>query len=172
VAHGGSLMLFASLFKAMNHGRKVIGVDIEIREHNRRAIDAHELRSYVELVVGNSVSPSVLAQVKSHILPGDTVLVVLDSNHSRAHVLAELEAYRGLVTVGSYIVATDGIMRTVFDTPRGQVGWETDNPAAAAEEFAAGRSEFVLDPPKWRFNESPLDKDITAWPQAWLRRIV
>lgn len=170
VAHGGSLILSASLMKAMGKGHTVVGVDIEVRPHNRKAIEAHELASYIKLVEGNSVAPDIVAQAASVIRPDDTVLVILDSNHTRAHVAAELEAYQHLVTPGSYIVATDGIMRMVHDVPRGTPDWLTDNPAQAAEDFVQRRPEFALETPPWRFNESDLDKNITAWPSAWLRR--
>lgn len=170
VAHGGSLMLSASLMKAMGKGHSVVGVDVEIRPHNRKAIEAHELMPYIKLVEGDSVAPDIVAQAASVIRPGDTVLVILDSNHTRAHVAAELEAYHHLVTPGSYIVATDGIMRIVHDVPRGAPDWVTDNPAQAAEDFARAHPEFELTEPAWRFNESALDKTITAWPSAWLRR--
>jgi cephalosporin hydroxylase len=171
VAHGGSLILYASLMKAMGKGRTVIGVDIEIRPHNRKALEEHELSSMIRLIEGSSIAPDIVKQAASHIRPGDTVLVVLDSNHSRAHVLAELDAYHRLVTPGSFIVATDGIMRDVYDVPRGSAPWRTDNPAHAAEEFAARHPEFAIEAPRWRFNESDLDKNITAWPSAWLKRL-
>jgi len=171
IAHGGSLILSASLMKAMGQGRVVVGVDVEIRPHNRKAIDAHELASMIHLVEGNSVAPEIVAQAVSEIRPSDTVLVILDSNHSREHVAAELEAYHRLVTPGSYIVATDGIMRDVHDVPRGTPGWRTDNPAQAAEDFAAKHPGFVIEAPRWRFNESDLDRNITAWPSAWLKRL-
>jgi len=171
VAHGGSLALSASLMKAMGRGRVVVGVDIEIRPHNRRALEAHELFPMIRLIEGDSAAPSVVAQAASHIRAGDTVLVILDSNHSRGHVLKELEAYHRLVTPGSYIVATDGIMREVGDTPRGDPSWRTDNPAQAAREFVAAHPEFVIEQPRWRFNESALDKVITGWPEAWLKRV-
>jgi cephalosporin hydroxylase len=170
VAHGGSLILYASLMKAMGKGRRVVGVDIEIRPHNRKAIEAHELAPMIRLVEGDSVAPEIVRKAAEEIRPGDTVLVILDSDHSRAHVAAELEAYHALVTPGSYIVATDGIMRDVHDTPRGTPGWITDNPAQAAEDFAARYPEFVIEAPAWRFNESELDRNITAWPSAWLRK--
>jgi cephalosporin hydroxylase len=96
--------------------------------------------------------------------------VVLDSDHSKAHVARELEAYGPLVTAGSYIVATDGIMQDLHDVPRGRADWRDDNPAAAARDFAARHPEFTLDPPAWEFNESDLDRPITGWPDAWLRR--
>lgn len=170
VAHGGSLILYASLMKAMGRGRRVVGVDIEIRPHNRKAIEAHELSELVTLVEGNSVAPEIVSRAASCIRAGDTVLVILDSNHTRAHVAAELEAYHHLVSPGSYIVATDGIMRMVHDVPRGTKDWLTDNPAQAAEDFLRTHPQFALEVPPWRFNESELDKNITAWPSAWLRR--
>jgi cephalosporin hydroxylase len=169
VAHGGSLIYYASLCKLLGRGR-VIGIDIEIRPHNRRAIEAHELFPFITLIEGSSVAPEVVAQVKALVQPGDRVLVLLDSNHAKAHVRAELEAYHGLVTPGSYIVATDGIMQDLHDVPRGQPEWRWDNPAAAAAEFAGQHPEFALEQPAWSFNESHLAASLTHWPGAWLRR--
>lgn len=170
VAHGGSLVLSASLMKAMGHGHTVVGVDIEIRPHNRKAIESHELSPMIKLIEGDSVAPEIVAQAASHIRPGDTVMVILDSDHSRGHVLKELEAYHRLVTPGSYIVATDGIMRDLADAPRGKPEWKHDNPAQAAREFAATHPEFSIEQPAWRFNESGLEHSITAWPDAWLKK--
>jgi cephalosporin hydroxylase len=170
VAHGGSLILYASLCKAMGRGR-VVGIDIEIRKRNREAIEAHELSSGVSLIEGSSVAPEVVAQASGLVKPGERVLVILDSNHSYAHVAAELEAYAPLVTPGSYIVATDGSMESLSDVPRGHPDWVTDNPAAAARDFAARHPEFVLEQPAWPFNESALRENITHWPSAWLRRL-
>jgi cephalosporin hydroxylase len=95
------------------------------------------------------------------------VLVLLDTNHSYAHVLHELEAYHRFVTLGSYIVATDGIMQLVHDVPMADRQSE-----AAARDFVQMHPEFIIEKPSWAFNESPLDKPITAWPSAWLKRIV
>jgi cephalosporin hydroxylase len=170
VAHGGSLILYASLMKAMGHGRVVVGVDVEIRPHNRKAIEQHVLFPMIRLIEGNSVAPEIVAQAASHVRTGDKVLVVLDSNHSREHVAAELEAYHRLVTPGSYIVATDGIMRDVADTPLGRPSWKEDNPARAARDFVAAHPEFRIETPLWRFNESQLTRSITAWPDAWIKR--
>lgn len=169
VAHGGSLILYASLFKAMGKGR-VIGVDIEIRPHNRKAIEAHELFPYITLVEGSSVDPGIVAKVQSLVKPGEKVMVILDSNHTRQHVLDELAAYHPMVTPGSYIVATDGSMKDLHDVPRGKPEWVSDHPTAAAAEFAQKHAEFVLEQPKWPFNESTLSQNITHWPGAWLRR--
>ncbi|MCW3473931.1 cephalosporin hydroxylase family protein [Limobrevibacterium gyesilva] len=170
VAHGGSLIFNASLLQNIGKGR-VVGVDIEIRPHNRAAIEAHPLAPMITLIEGDSVAPDIVGRVRALIKPGDTVLVILDSDHSRRHVRAELEAYHPLVSVGSYIVATDGIMREVYDTPRGKPDWLTDNPATAAREFLAEHPDFELSVPKWMFNESDLDKVITGHPDAWLKRV-
>lgn len=169
VAHGGSLVYSASLLKVLGKGR-VIGIDIEIRPHNRKAIEEHPLASMISLVEGSSTDPAIVAKAKSLIKPGETVLVFLDSNHTKAHVAGELEAYCGLVTPGSYIVATDGVMRDLADAPRGGADWATNNPTGAAAEFAARHPEFVLEQPAWPFNESTLSENVTHWPGAWLRR--
>ena len=104
------------------------------------------------------------------IRPEDRVLVVLDSNHTYAHVAAELRAYAPLVTPGSYLIVQDGLMRDLTDVPRGEPSWSTDNPARAAEEFVAEHPEFVLQPPAWQFNESYLQEGVTQWPSGWLLR--
>lgn len=170
VAHGGSLILYASLFEAMGTAGRVIGVDIEIRPHNRAAIEAHPLFRRIKLIVGSSIDAGVVERVRAEIPPGAKVLVILDSNHSRDHVRGELEAYGPLVSPGSYIVATDGIMSLVADTPRGHPHWTTDNPTRAAEDFAAKHPEFVIEQPAWPFNESALSENITHWPGAYLLR--
>jgi cephalosporin hydroxylase len=169
VAHGGSLLFYATLCKAMGKGR-VIGIDIEIRPHNRKAIESHELSPQITLVEGSSISPEVVKEVKSLIKPQEDVMVILDSSHSKQHVLDELEAYYELVTPGSYIVATDGIMKDLHDVPRGKPDWVSDNPAAAAIEFAQKHPEFVLEQPTWLFNESSLRANVSYWPGSWLRR--
>ena len=169
VAHGGSLIFYASLFKAMGKGR-AIGIDIEIRPHNRKAIEAHELAEYITLVEGSSAAPQTVNVVKKMIKPGETVLVILDSNHTKQHVADELAAYHNLVTVGSYIVATDGIMKDLYDVPRGSPDWKWNNPTAAAAEFAQQHPDFELAQPKRPFGESDLTENITHWPGAWLRK--
>jgi cephalosporin hydroxylase len=169
VAHGGSLIFYASLFKAMGRGR-VIGVDIEIRPHNRKAIEAHELFPLITLVEGNAIASETVNRVSALLKSGDKVLVILDSCHTKAHVAAELEGYHKLVTPGSYIVATDGCMKDLHDVPLGKPEWRDDHPTAAAAEFAAKHPEFVLEQPAWPFNESTLKKNVTHWPGAYLRR--
>lgn len=170
VAHGGSLVYYASLCKALGKGR-VIGIDIDIHAPNRKAIEEHPLSPYITLLEGNSVAQEIVDQVKYLVKSTESVLVVLDSNHTCEHVLAELNAYHSLVTQGSYIVATDGIMKHLYDTPRGQPDWDVNNPAEAVIQFAGKHPEFVLEQPAWSFNESDLDTNLTYWPNAWLRRI-
>lgn len=170
VAHGGSLIFYASLCKAMDKGR-VIGIDIEIRPHNRTAIESHELTSYITLIKGSSTDEEIVNQVRALVKPDETVLVILDSDHSKQHVLNELNAYSSLVTKGFYIVATDGSMKDLHDVPRGNPEWIWDNPAAAALEFIAENQEFMIEQPEWVFNESELTDNITHWPGAYLRRI-
>ncbi|MFN0279625.1 MAG: cephalosporin hydroxylase family protein [Pyrinomonadaceae bacterium] len=171
IAHGGSLIYSASLLKMMDIDGRVIGVDIDIRPHNRKAIEEHQLFQYITLIEGSSVASDIVAQVKNLVGPEDNVLIILDSNHSRQHVADELEAYSDLVTKGSYIVATDGIMQDVYDVPRGTPSWQEDNPVTAVREFLERHPEFVLEAPPWLFNESELTQNInTHYPDAWLKR--
>ena len=170
VAHGGSLVFYASLCKAMNRGQ-VIGIDIEIRPHNRKAIEEHELFEYITLVEGSSVDESVVNSVKAKVKPEEKVLVMLDSNHSKQHVLAELNAYSELVSVGSYIVAADGIMESLVEAPRSSEDWSWNNPKAAAEEFVRTHDNFGIEEPKFPFNEGLITERVTYWPSAFLRRI-
>lgn len=171
VAHGGSLVFYASILKALGRGR-VIGIDIEIRPNNRKAIEEHPLASCITLIEGGSTEPRVVRQVRDLIKPDECVLVILDSNHTKNHVKDELAAYHSFVTPGSYIVATDGVMKDLHDVPRGQSDWTWNNPAEAAIEFARENPAFVLEQPAWPFNESGLSRNLTHWPQAWLRRLV
>jgi cephalosporin hydroxylase len=170
IAHGGSLVFYASLCKAMGQGR-IIGIDIEIRPQNRKAIEEHELAHLITLVEGSSIAPDVVQHVHGLVKPEEKVLVLLDSDHRRDHVLSELEAYHDLVSKGSYIVATDGTMKDLYDLPRGTPEWSSDNPSAAAEAFASEHPEFVLEQPPWPFNESDLTENITHWADAWLKRL-
>lgn len=170
VAHGGSLIYYASLCKAIEKGR-VIGIDIDIRPNNRKAIQEHELSPYITLIEGNSIAKKTVDEVKSLVNNDETVMVILDSCHTKEHVLKELEVYSALVTKDSYIVATDGIMHNIYDTPRGSKKWKEDNPYKAANEFIEKHREFIMEQPRWIFNESKLEKNITHWTGAWLKRI-
>jgi cephalosporin hydroxylase len=170
VAHGGSLVFYATLCKAMGRGR-VIGVDIEIRPHNRRAIESHELSDFITLIEGNSVDEKTIEAVKSLVKPGEKVIVILDSNHTKQHVLAELRAYSELVSVGSYIVVCDGIMEDLVGAPRSREDWSWNNPKAAAEEFVKENDNFIIEEPEFLFNEGIITKRVTYWKSGFLRRI-
>jgi cephalosporin hydroxylase len=170
VAHGGSLIFYASLFEAMGRGR-VIGIDIEIRQHNRAAIETHPMMKRIALIEGSSTAADVLAQTKAQIAPGEKVLVILDSNHTREHVLNELRAYAELVDVGGYLVATDGIMQQVTGAPRSAPDWGVNNPQQAARDFVAEDDRFVIEEPEWLFNEGAVRSRVTYWPSCYVRRV-
>lgn len=170
VAHGGSLVYYASLFKAMGKGR-VIGVEIALRDQNRKAILEHPLAELITLVDGSSTAPETLAQVRALVKPGETVLVILDSNHTRQHVLDECRAYGPLVGAGSYIVATDGIMEVVAGAPRTKPEWVFDNPKAAALAFASEHPDFEIEEPAFPFNEGVVKERVTYWPSAYIKRV-
>jgi len=170
VAHGGSLMFYATLCKAMEKGR-VIGVDIEIRLHNKRAIESHQLFPLITLIEGNSVDASVVNQVKAQVRPGETALVLLDSCHEKEHVLAELKAYAPLVTQGSYIVAMDGIKEQLVGAPRSQQDWSWNNPKRAALEFVEKNPEFIIEEPLFLFNEGNISERVTYWPSGFIKRV-
>lgn len=171
VAHGGSLVFYAGLCKILGRGR-IIGVDVEIRPHNRAAIEAHPLSAAITLIEGSSIATETVKQVRQLVQPGERVLVVLDSNHTKAHVLVELEAYAPLVTPGSYIIAMDGIKEWVAGRVRTGPEWNWDHPQAAVEDFARAHPEFRLAAPPFPFNESLLTRqEVTYWPKAYLQRV-
>lgn len=171
VAHGGSLVFYASILKAMGLDSHVIGIDIEIRPHNRQAIESHELYDYITLVEGNSISEETFNIVRSVVDKGKKVLVILDSNHTKSHVLSELILYSQLVSKNSYIVATDGIMECLDGAPRTSEDWCWNNPKAAAEEFTKINGDFIIEEPLVPFNEGSINKRVTYWPSAFLKKI-
>lgn len=169
VAHGGSLIFYASLCTAIGKGR-IIGIDIEIRPHNRVAIEEHRLSPLISLIEGSSIDSDIVNSVKEQIGPSETVLVLLDSNHLKDHVLSELEAYSPLVSPGSYIVACDGIMKQVVGAPRAAEDWTWNNPISAVNEFINKHPEFECVEPSWPFNEGNLSERVTYWPKAFLQK--
>jgi cephalosporin hydroxylase len=169
VAHGGSLIFYASLFKSIGKGR-VIGVDVEIRPHNRKSIEEHPLSSSITLVEGSSIDEDVIQKVKSMICENERVMVILDSNHSKSHVFSELVAYSPLVSVGSYIVVCDGIMKEMVGAPRSKDDWDWNNPMSAIEQFLISNSRFKYDEPQPPFNEGFITERVTYWPNAYLQR--
>ncbi len=191
IAHGGSLVLSASLLALLDvidgrdpwtSPRKVIGVDIDIRAHNRAALDAHPMRRKMALIQGSSVDPVVVGDVHrqvSAIVGGGVgrVLVCLDSNHTHAHVLAELEAYAPLVTPGSYCIVFDTVIEDMPDTSQPGRPWgKGDSPKTAVREYlrlAAKEGRTAVDGAPLRFDvdESIEHKLlITVAPQGYLRR--
>jgi cephalosporin hydroxylase len=163
VAHGGSLILSASICQLIGKG-KVIGVDVEIRPHNREAIEKHFLSPRIELIEGSSVLPETVAKVKDKLGDAKVVLVILDSNHTREHVLKELEMYHSMVSVGSYIVAMDGAQAYVGDIPRAKDHWKNDHPIQAIHEFLKTHSEFEIDREYEKLG-------VTCSPDGFLKRL-
>jgi cephalosporin hydroxylase len=169
VAHGGSLVFYASLCELMGTGR-VIGVDTEIREHNRRAIEAHPLGKWITLIEGDSASDAAIAKVRKRIGSARQVMVLLDSCHTKEHVGRELEAYAPMIGRGSYIVAMDGIMERLAGAPRSETDWVWNNPRRAAMDFVEAHGEFEICEPEFRFNEGAIRERVTYWPNAFIRR--
>lgn len=145
VAHGGSLIFHASLLELIGYG-EVLGIDIDIRKHNREAIEAHPMAKRIRLLEGSSVSDNIAEQVYEIRQDKSNVMVVLDSNHTHEHVLKELSLYAKLTSIGSYCVVFDTI---VDDLPAGYFSdrlWDkNDNPKTAVKEFLMGNDEFIID---------------------------
>ncbi|HEY2188621.1 MAG TPA: cephalosporin hydroxylase family protein [Caldimonas sp.] len=171
IAHGGSLIFSASMLElnAACGGPKeahVVGVDIDIRAHNRAAIEAHPMMRRITMIEGSSVAPEIVAAVTAHAAGRKCVLVCLDSNHTHAHVLAELGAYAPLATVGSYCVVFDTVVEELpkelsGDRPLGP----GDNPMTATREYLAGHPEFEIDR---RIDRQVL---IGVAPEGYLKRL-
>jgi cephalosporin hydroxylase len=151
IAHGGSLILWASLLElnAACGGpsdARVLGVDIEIRAHNRAAIEAHPMARRITMIEGSSIDPAVLRQVRQVAAQRERVMVCLDSNHTHDHVLAELEAYAPLTSVGSYCVVFDTVIEELPDGTYPDRPWGPgDNPMTAARSYLASHPEFEAD---------------------------
>ncbi|MHA6196512.1 cephalosporin hydroxylase family protein [Pseudomonas wadenswilerensis] len=144
IAHGGSILYYASLLELQGHG-EVLGIDLDIRPHNREAIESHPMCKRVSMIQGSSIDPAVVEQVRA-LAEGKKVIVVLDSNHTHEHVLAELRAYGPLVSPGSYCVVMDTVVEDMPadafpDRPWG-VG---DNPKTAVWAWLKETSDFEID---------------------------
>ena len=171
IAHGGSLIFSASMLElnAACGGKKdarVLGVDIDIRQHNREAIEAHPLARRIDMIQGSSIADDVIKKVKDAAMGKDSVLVILDSNHTHEHVLAELEAYAPLVTVGSYCLVFDTLIEDMPaelfpDRPWGP----GDNPKTAVWEYLKSHTEFEID------SDIPNKLLITVAPDGYLKRV-
>ncbi|MBB4480982.1 cephalosporin hydroxylase family protein [Rhizobium etli] len=150
VARGGSMIFMASLLKVIGKG-KVIGVDIDIRAHNRDSIESHPLSPLITLIEGPSTTAETLAKVKGEIPAGASVMVVLDSDHSRDHVLDELRSYGPLVTEGQYIVIADTLLgrgdMSQTPTKRSKIWYPGDEPYAALNAYLKETDRFETDEP-------------------------
>jgi cephalosporin hydroxylase len=146
VARGGSVLFMASILELLGNG-KVVGVDIDIRAHNRDSIERHPMGKRVSLIEGSSIDPAVVAQVKAEIAGASSVMVVLDSDHSRDHVLAELRTYGPMVTEGCYMVAADTTLgRLEGRNPTRSARWpKGDEPSAAVTRFLSETDRFEVD---------------------------
>jgi cephalosporin hydroxylase len=161
IAHGGSLIFSASLLALLDmydtiaagekidptvSRRKVLGIDIDIRAHNREAIEAHPLASRIQMIQGSSIAPAIIAQVRGIATNYSTVLVCLDSNHTHAHVLAELEAYAPLTSKNSYCVVFDTIVEDMPPDLFPERPWGPgNNPKTAVWEYLKTHPEFEID---------------------------
>lgn len=161
IAHGGSLILSASLLALLDYcdaleagelldpaqpKRRVVAVDIDIRAHNRAAIEAHSMANRIEMIQGSSVDPAIVDEVKRKVGDAGRVLVSLDSNHTHDHVLAELEAYAALVTPESYCVVFDTIVEDLPEDAFDDRPWgRGDNPKTAVHKYLETHPEFEID---------------------------
>ncbi|WP_298717778.1 cephalosporin hydroxylase family protein [uncultured Oceanisphaera sp.] len=161
IAHGGSLMVSASLLALLDYTdavesgqvldpksskRKVIGIDIDIRQHNREAIEQHPLSHKIQMFEGSSIDPSIVNAVKEAAKGYQRILVCLDSNHTHDHVLAELEAYASLVTPGSYCIVYDTIVEDMPESMFQDRPWKPGNsPKSAVSAFLNKCDDFLAD---------------------------
>jgi cephalosporin hydroxylase len=182
IAHGGSLIMNATFLamleycEAVQNGelidptrpkKRVLGIDIDIRDHNRIAIESHPLSSYIQMIEGSSISPDVVERVIEYSKNFNTVLVCLDSNHTHDHVLAELEAYAPLTSVGSYCIVFDTIVEDMPKKCSGDRPWGPgNNPKTAACKFLETHPEFKID----QSIENKLL--ITVAPDGYLKRVL
>jgi cephalosporin hydroxylase len=148
VARGGSIIFLAAMLQLLGRG-KVIGVDIDIRAHNREAIETHPLNHRVTLIQGSSVAPEILAKVRAEIPAGAKVMAILDSDHSHDHVLAELRAYGPLVTPGQFLVVADTLLGRIepeqTPTKRSAVWKPGNEPLSATRAYLAETERFETD---------------------------
>ncbi len=161
IAHGGSLIFSASMlaqldmcdaiqtgisFNPKESRRKVLGIDIDIRAHNRAAIEAHPMASRIQMIQGSSIAPEIIDQVKKLAAGHSRILVCLDSNHTHEHVLAELEAYAPLCSVDSYCVVFDTIVEDLPKEMFPDRPWGPgNNPKTAVHEYLRSHPEFEID---------------------------
>jgi cephalosporin hydroxylase len=165
IAHGGSLIFYASMLQLIGKG-KVIGIDIDIRRHNRVEIEKHPLYHKIVMIEGSSVDEHVVEQVKLLTTGAKTVILCLDSNHTHDHVLKELQFYAPLVSVGSYCVVFDtGIEFLSKDLISDRPWGPGNNPMTAVWEFLKAHPEFEID------KSVELKLLVTSAPDGYLKRL-
>jgi cephalosporin hydroxylase len=146
IAHGGSIIFSASMLELLGGDGRVVGIDIDIRAHNRAVIEQHPMAKRITMIEGSSIAPEVAEQVRGLARGRERVLVLLDSNHTHEHVLREMELYGPLVTKDSYLVVFD---TTIEDAPEefsADRPWgKTDNPKTAVREFLKTNDRFAVD---------------------------
>ncbi len=166
IAHGGSLIFYASIMELVGKG-KVIGIDIDIREHNRVEIEKHPLFKRINMIQGSSIDDTIVESVENKIGDAKSILVCLDSNHTHDHVLKELELYSRFVSVGSYLVVFDTIVEYLpKDFFQGKRPWGPgDNPLTAVTKFLETNDDFIID--------QSIDNKIliSVAPNGYLKRI-
>jgi cephalosporin hydroxylase len=164
IAHGGSLIFYASMLELIGGDGQVVGVDIDIRAHNRREIEKHKMFSRIRLIQGSSVEQQVAQLVHDAARGRKQVMVCLDSSHTHAHVLKELNLYSPLVKRGSYLVVFDTFIEDFPDKYYADRPWNKGNsPRTAVREFLAATDRFVVD------HEIEAKLQITANPGGYLK---
>lgn len=159
IAHGGSIIFYASMMELLGTDGQVIGIDIDIRKHNRNEIEKHPMMKRIKMIEGSSIDIGIAAQVRKHAEGRKKIMVVLDSCHTHEHVLEELKIYSEFVTTGSYIVVFDTIIEFFPDEFYTERPWKKgNNPWTAVQEFIKGNEKFVIDrsiPEKLIFTSAP-----------------
>lgn len=164
IAHGGSLIFHASMLELLDGDGLVVGVDVDIRAHNRAEIEKHPLAKRIRMIQGSSVDDAIAAQVRALAVGRKSVLVVLDSNHTHAHVLRELQLYSPLVTKGSYLAVFDTLIEDMPADLMGDRSWGPgNNPKTAVWEFLKTNKRFLVD------NDIEAKLLITVAPGGWLK---
>lgn len=168
IAHGGSAIMYAGYMEMMGlNNSHVLAIDIDIREHNRREIEAHPMSSRITMIEGSSISEDIVNQVINFSKDYNKILVVLDSNHTHDHVLAELHAYAPLVSVGSYCVVFDTVVEDMPESAYPDRPWgKGANPKTAVWEYLKKSENFIID------KEIDYKLLATAAPDGYLRRVV
>lgn len=146
IAHGGSLILSASMLQLIGGDGKVLGIDVDIRTHNRIEIEKHPMAKRITMIEGSSIDDKVLEKVRKFASGNHPVLVILDSNHTHEHVLRELELYGPLVTRDSYLIVFDTVIEDMPDGSFPDRAWDKqNNPKTAVREFLKTNGRFVVD---------------------------